>query len=106
MKEEYEMLCELLARIRGTFREEDFMDDKGFDRTGACAGSPVEMLAMIEIKINRLMKQVEQYKKGLQDIANSDGWLVEPAPLCTTEEAYNRCVKITSKSLRNKKHFS
>ena len=101
MKNECGMLIDMLARIRGSFSEEDFIDDEGYDRLGACVGSPVEVLGVMEIKMNRLLNKVERYEKSLQEIANSDGWLIEPNPICTVEEAYERCVETAIKSLES-----
>lgn len=60
MNEEYEMLCGMLAKIRASFTEEDFIDNEGHDRLGACIGSPVEVLAVMEMKMERLMQKVHQ----------------------------------------------
>lgn len=54
LEEDYEVLCDMLARIRDSFNEEDFIDDEGYDRLSGCIGSPVEVLAVMEMKMKRL----------------------------------------------------
>lgn len=67
MKEEYEMLCEMLAKIRASMTEEDFIDNEGHDRLGACVGSPVEVLAVMEMKMERLMQKVQQLEANHEE---------------------------------------
>lgn len=59
VKEEYGVLCDMLARIRESFSEEDFIDDEGYDRLGACVASPVEVLAVLEMKMKRLEEKLK-----------------------------------------------
>lgn len=49
-----------------------------------------------------LIKKVEHYEKALLNIANSDGWLIKPNPICTVEQAYDRCIDEAVKSLETK----
>lgn len=44
-------------------------------------------------------EKAEKYREALEQIANSDGWLIEPNPLCTVDEAYGRCVEKARKAL-------
>ena len=46
-----------------------------------------------------LREQNKRYREALEEIANSDGWLIEPNPLCTIEEAYERCVETARQAL-------
>ena len=46
-----------------------------------------------------LEQQNKRYREALEQIANSDGWLIEPNPLCTVDEAYGRCVEKARQSL-------
>lgn len=59
MNSEYEILIDMLATIREELLEEDFIDNQGHDCLSACVGSPVEVLAIMKIKMNRLLKKVE-----------------------------------------------
>ena len=52
--------------------------------------------------IDWLIKQTEKaekYREALEQIANSDGWLIEQNPLCTFGEVYGRCVETAIKAL-------
>lgn len=60
MKEDYELLCDMLARIRDSFSEEDFIDDEGCNRLSGCVASPVEVLAVMEMKMKRLEEKLRQ----------------------------------------------
>ena len=46
-------------------------------------------------------QQNKRYREALEEIANWDGWLIEPNPLCTVEEAYERCVDIAIEALED-----
>ena len=48
-----------------------------------------------------LKQQNKRYREALEEIANWDGWLIEPNPLCTVEEAYERCVDIAIEALED-----
>ena len=50
-------------------------------------------------RVRELEQQNKRYREALEQIANSDGWLIEPNPLCTVEEAYERCVDEAEKAL-------
>lgn len=58
---------------------------------------------LLESKSERILNQyrlLKEYEGALLNIANSDGWLIEPNPLCTIEEAYDRCVEKATKVLK------
>lgn len=61
MKKEYETLSDMLARIRESFNEGDFIDNEGHDRLSGCIGSPVEVLAVMEIKMQRYEEALKFY---------------------------------------------
>jgi len=44
-------------------------------------------------------EKAEKYREALEQIANYDGWLIEPNQLCTVDEAYWRCVEKARKAL-------
>ncbi|SER88614.1 hypothetical protein [Psychrobacillus sp. OK032] len=45
-------------------------------------------------------RKSDKFRKALETIANSDGWLIDPAPLRTTEEAYDKCVDIATEAIK------
>src|SRR5690606_20598746 len=44
-------------------------------------------------------EKAEKYREALEQIANSDGWLIELNPLCTFDGGYGRCVEIARQAL-------
>lgn len=59
-----------------------------------------ESLLKEEINNRNLKYKNTVLTDALQQIANSDGWLVEPSPLCLVEEAHNKCVQIATDILK------
>lgn len=53
----------------------------------------------LEGQLHNMVDKNSKYEKALLNIANSDGWLVEPNPSCTIEQAYDRCVDEAVKAL-------
>lgn len=51
------------------------------------------------ISINDVLAEKESLVTALQLIRNSDGLLIEPCPILTTEEAYGYCVEIANNAL-------
>lgn len=41
----------------------------------------------------------KRLRDALEQIANSDGWTLEPYPLCTAEQAHERCIEAATKAL-------
>lgn len=51
------------------------------------------------ISINDVLAEKEGLVTALQLIRNSDGLLIEPGPILTTEEVYDYCVEIADNAL-------
>ncbi len=66
---------------------------------GYSAADDAAFIAHARQDIPKLLAEIERLKYALEVIANSDGWLIEPAPLCTVEEAYDRCVEAASEAI-------